>query len=142
QRALRMMSSEQLKAFHVDEEPAARRAAYGDTLFGRGCLVARRLVEVGVRAIEVNLFGFDSHEGNYEAHKRNAAILDPAFAALIHDLKVRDLLASTVVLCIGEFGRTPNINKLNGRDHWPHGFSAVVGGGGLRSGVVIGETDP
>jgi len=77
-----------------------------------------------------------------EGHKENAAILDPAFASLIQDLKQRDLLASTVVLCIGEFGRTPKINKLNGRDHWPHAFSCVVGGGGLRSGLVLGETDP
>lgn len=141
-RALRMMTSEQLRAFKIDDEPAEIKAAYGDTPFGRGCLVARRLVEVGVRAVEVNLMGFDSHQKNYEAHKSNAAILDPALGSLIHDLQQRDLLASTVLLCIGEFGRTPNINKLDGRDHWPHGFSCLVGGGGLHSGLVIGETDP
>lgn len=142
QNALKMMTSEQLKAFQVAEEPAERRAAYGETPFGIGCLVARRLVEVGVRAIEVNLEGFDTHAKNYEGHKTNAAILDPAFAALIQDLKERDLLQSTVVLCIGEFGRTPDINPLGGRDHWPSGFSCVVGGGAFRKGLVIGETDP
>ncbi|MFQ5732443.1 MAG: DUF1501 domain-containing protein [Planctomycetaceae bacterium] len=139
-RALTMMNSNQLKAFLVDDEPQAVRDGYGDTQFGRGCLVARRLVEGGVRAIEVTLRGFDTHANNYTGHETQAAILDPAFAALIHDLKTRDLLKSTVVLCIGEFGRTPQINPLEGRDHWPHFFSCVVGGGGLRSGVLIGET--
>jgi hypothetical protein len=141
-RALTMMTSEQLKAFQVEEEPAEVRAAYGDTPFGAGCLIARRLVEVGVRAIEVSLEGFDTHAKNFSGHETQTKILDPAFAALIHDLKQRDLLESTVVLWIGEFGRTPKINPLAGRDHWPTGFSAVVGGGGFRSGLVIGETDP
>jgi Protein of unknown function (DUF1501) len=141
-RALTMMQSKQLKAFLIDDEPKAVRDAYGDTKFGRGCLVARRLVETGVRAIEVTLRGFDTHTKNYEGHKTQAAILDPAFAALIADLKKRNLLDSTIVLCIGEFGRTPKINALAGRDHWPHAFSCVVGGGGLKAGVVIGETDP
>jgi uncharacterized protein (DUF1501 family) len=142
ERALTMMESKQLEAFKTDGEPAAVRAAYGETPFGQGCLVARRLVEVGVRAIEVNLNGWDSHAKNHETHVANAAILDPAFAALTHDLHERDLLQSTVVLCIGEFGRTPNINPLGGRDHWPNGFSCVVGGGGLHGGLVLGETDP
>ncbi|HTI51589.1 MAG TPA: DUF1501 domain-containing protein [Planctomycetaceae bacterium] len=141
-RAIAMMTSEQLRAFQVKEEPAEIRAAYGDSSFGVGCLVARRLVEVGVRAIEVNLNGFDTHAQNYEGQRTNAALLDPAFAALTHDLAQRDLLASTVVLCIGEFGRTPTINRLGGRDHWPTGFSCVVGGGGLAHGLVLGETDP
>lgn len=141
-RALTMMTSEQLKAFQVEEEPAAVRAAYGDTPFGAGCLIARRLVEVGVRAVEVSLEGFDTHTKNYPGHVTNCGILDPAFAALIHDLKQRDLFDSTVLLWIGEFGRTPKINPLGGRDHWPTGFSAVVGGGGFQSGLVIGETDP
>jgi hypothetical protein len=142
ERALTMMNSEQLKAFELTDEPATTVEAYGDSSFGRGCLVARRLVEQGVRSIEVNLNGFDSHANNYEAHKTNAAMLDPAFAALLKDLKSRDLWESTVVLCIGEFGRTPNINPLAGRDHWPKGFSCLVGGGGMKQGVVIGETDP
>jgi hypothetical protein len=140
--ALEMMSSEQLKAFEIEDEPQPVRTAYGDTRFGRGCLVARRLVEQGVRAVEVTLHGFDSHAGNFGAHTNNAAILDPAFATLVQELNQRDLLESTLLLCIGEFGRTPKVNSLDGRDHWPTGFSAVLGGGGLRSGVVIGETDP
>jgi hypothetical protein len=141
-RALTMMSSEQLRAFRLEEEPKEIRDAYGDSTFGIGCLVARRLVETGVRAVDVNLNGFDSHANNFEAHKDRAAELDPAFAALIHDLKTRDLLDSTVLLCIGEFGRTPTINPLGGRDHWPTGFSCVIGGGGFQKGLVIGETDP
>jgi hypothetical protein len=142
QRALTMMTSEQLRAFRVEEEPAVVREAYGNTQFGAGCLVARRLVEVGVRTVEVNLEGFDSHSKNQEKQQKNAAILDPAFSALIQDLKQRDLFDSTVVLCVGEFGRTPKINAEAGRDHWSTGFSCVVGGGGFRSGLVIGETDP
>ena len=141
-RALQMMSSEQLRAFKIQDESESTRKAYGDSQFGRGCLVARRLVEEGVRSIEVTLNGWDSHARNMESHRSNAAILDPAFAALMNDLRQRDLLQSTVVLCIGEFGRTPQINPLDGRDHWPTGFSCVIGGGGLRSGMVIGQTDP
>ncbi|MFV0442429.1 MAG: DUF1501 domain-containing protein [Planctomycetaceae bacterium] len=137
-----MMNSSQLSAFKLDEEPAETVARYGDSRFGRGCLVARRLVERGVRAIQVTLSGFDTHANNYEGHVTQTMQLDPAFAALIDDLNDRDLLESTVVLCIGEFGRTPQINSLDGRDHWPNGFSCVVGGGGLRSGVLIGGTDP
>lgn len=142
ERALVMMSSEQLKAFEIDDEPQKVRDSYGDSPFGRGCLVARRLVETGVRAVEVTLTGFDSHAGNFDAHQSNGAILDPAFASLVSDLRERSLLESTVVLCIGEFGRTPNINPLDGRDHWPSGFSCVIGGGGLAGGLVIGATDP
>lgn len=140
--ALRMMTSEQLKAFQVTDEPAAVRDAYGREAFGTGCLVARRLLEVGVRSIEVSLNGFDSHAKNMEAHVNRAKELDPALASLFKDLADRDLLQSTVVLVIGEFGRTPAINPLGGRDHWPTGFSCLLGGGGLRSGTVIGATDP
>jgi Protein of unknown function (DUF1501) len=140
--ALTMMTSEQLKAFKIEDEPQPLKLAYGESQFGRGCLVARRLIETGVRAVEVSLNGFDTHANNFTGHQTQAEILDPAFATLIEDLKRRDLLESTVVLCIGEFGRTPKINGFDGRDHWPTGFSCVVGGGGLRSGVVLGKTDP
>jgi uncharacterized protein (DUF1501 family) len=142
ERALTMMTSQQLSAFLFDNEPQETIDRYGDSRFGRGCLVARRLVERGVRSIQVTLSGFDTHANNFEGHQTQTAMLDPAFAALIDDLAERDLLESTVVLCIGEFGRTPQINGLDGRDHWPNGFSCVVGGGGLRSGLVIGGTDP
>lgn len=140
--ALTMMSSEQLEAFKIDDEPQALKEAYGDTRLGRGCLVARRLVESGVRAIEVSMTGFDTHANNYEGMQTQAEILDPGLSTLIRDLKERDLLDSTIVMCLGEFGRTPNINPLDGRDHWPSGFSCLLGGGGLKSGLVIGETDP
>jgi hypothetical protein len=142
ERALAMMSSEQLKAFETDDEPKEVVDRYGDSRFGRGCLVARRLVQQGVRSIQVVLQGFDTHASNYEGHVTQCAQLDPAFAALMQDLVEHDLLDSTIVLCIGEFGRTPWINALGGRDHWPQGFSCVIGGGGLRSGIVIGATDP
>lgn len=142
QKALHMMSSEQVKAFDVMQATAAERAAYGDTPFGRGCLAARRLVEVGVRCVEVNLGGWDTHANNHKGQAERVKILDPAFAALIKDLKARDLLDETIVLCGGEFGRTPKLNAVEGRDHWPHGFTIAVAGGGLRAGHVVGETDP
>lgn len=142
ERARVMMNSDQLKAFKIDTETAETKSRYGDSRFGRGCLVARRLVETGVRSVEVTLNGFDSHANNFESQSARAKDLDPAFAALIQDLRTRDLLESTIVLCIGEFGRTPRINGLDGRDHWPTGFSCVIGGGGLNNGLVIGKTDP
>jgi len=140
--ALAMMTSSQLRAFDIVEEPAAISAMYGDTPFGRGCLAARRLIEQGVRCVEVTLSGWDSHANNHETHQQLVQVLDPAFAALLRDLRERELLDRTVVLCGGEFGRTPRINPLEGRDHWPHGFSMALAGGGLRGGQVIGATDP
>jgi len=142
ERALEMMSSDQLRAFQIEGEPRKLRDAYGDTTFGRGCLVARRLVEAGIRAVEITLSGFDTHANNFNGHRENARILDPALATLLRDLRERDLSQSTVVLVIGEFGRSPAINPLDGRDHWPSGFSCLVGGGGLKSGLAIGSTDP
>jgi uncharacterized protein (DUF1501 family) len=142
ERARRMMSSDQLKAFDVSRESAALRKEYGDTAFGRGCLAARRLLEVGVRCVEVTLGGWDSHANNHEITARLKGELDPAFAALVRDLKARDALKDTVVLCLGEFGRTPQMNALGGRDHWPHNFCAAIAGGGVRGGVVVGESDP
>jgi hypothetical protein len=140
--ALKMMTTEQLKAFSIADEPKELRDAYGDNNFGKGCLVARRLIEVGVRSIEVALDGFDSHTKNHETQSARAKTLDPALATLLKDLADRDLLQSTVVLVTGEFGRSPAINPLGGRDHWPNGFSCLLGGGGLVSGQIIGETDP
>lgn len=137
-----MMSSEQLKAFDVSQEPLAVRRQFGDTPFGRGCLAARRLIEVGVRCVEVTLSGWDTHVNNHELVSKQLAILDPAFAALLADLKERKLLGKTVVMCGGEFGRTPVVNPAGGRDHWPTGFSVAVAGGGIRGGQVVGATDP
>ncbi len=141
-RARVMMSSEQLKAFDVSQEPASLRADYGDSSFGRGCLAARRLIEAGVRCVEVTLDGWDSHVANHEVHRARVKVLDPAFAALLRDLMARSLLDRTVILCCGEFGRTPKMNVAGGRDHWPTGFSLALAGGGIRGGVAIGETDP
>ena len=141
-RALRMMGSDQLAAFDVTRAPASQRAAYGDSAFGRGCLAALRLIETGVRCVEVTLSGWDSHVNNHETQRKRVAVLDPAFAALLRDLKERKRLASTLVVCGGEFGRTPKLNALGGRDHWPYGFSIALAGGGIRGGRVLGSTDP
>jgi hypothetical protein len=140
--ARRMMTSQQLQAFDLSHEPAAKRSAFGDTPFGRGCLAARRLVEVGVRCVEVTLSGWDSHANNHEIHTELKRTLDPALAALIADLKEHELWQRTLVLVAGEFGRTPAINRLGGRDHWTQGFSMALAGGRIRGGVAIGQTDP
>jgi uncharacterized protein (DUF1501 family) len=142
QRARTMMTSEQLKAFEISGEPEKLRKAYGDTPFGRGCLAARRLIEVGVRCVEVTLDGWDTHANNHALQRKRVDELDPAFSALLGDLKERKLLDRTVVICMGEFGRTPQINPLGGRDHWPNGFSIALAGGGIRGGQALGETDP
>lgn len=141
-RALKIMSSDQLAAFDVKQATVAQRAAYGDTPFGRGCLAALRLIETGVRCVEVTLDGWDTHVNNHELQGKKVKALDPAFAALIRDLKARGLFDSTIVLCGGEFGRTPKLNPVGGRDHWPYGFSVALAGGGMRAGHVIGSTDP
>ena len=140
--ALKMMSSAQLNAFDVSNVPNAERAQFGDTPFGRGCLAAIRLISAGVRCVEVTLTGWDTHVNNHELQAARINILDPAFAALIRELKKRDMLDSTMVVCGGEFGRTPWVNPVGGRDHWPHGFSIALAGGGIQGGRVIGETSP
>jgi hypothetical protein len=138
--ARKMMSSDQLKAFDVRTAPDSLNKQFGDTPFGRACLAAIQLIEVGVRCVEVTLNGWDTHINNEEQVRGRCQILDPAFAALITELKSRDLFDSTIVLWAGEFGRTPKINPPGGRDHWPHGFTAALAGGGLAGGRVIGET--
>jgi len=141
-RALAMMNSNKLGAFDVSKAPVRTREAFGDTNFGRGCLAAIQLIEAGVGCVEVTLGGWDTHINNHEGHTRLNAILDPAFAALIGELRARDMLDHTVVICAGEFGRTPKINGLDGRDHWPKGFSVALAGGGFKGGYVHGKTDP
>jgi uncharacterized protein (DUF1501 family) len=140
--ARRMMSSEQLKAFDVLRESLSLRRAYGETPFGRACLAARRLIEVGVRCVEVTLTGWDTHANNHAQVRELVKVLDPAFATLLRDLRERGLLERTLVVCMGEFGRTPTINAVGGRDHWPNGFSLALAGGGIRGGQAIGATDP
>lgn len=142
QAALRMMSSEQLSAFDLREEPESIRHSFGDSAFGRGCLAAIRLVDVGVRCVEVTLDGWDSHINNHAIQQRQSTLLDAAFSGLLDQLRERDLLDQTLVFCGGEFGRTPRINAVEGRDHWPHGFSIALAGGGIPGGRVIGATTP
>jgi len=145
--AKRVMASPALRAFDLATESEATRAAYGDTDFGRGCLTARNLVRAGVRLVEVTLDGWDTHEDNFGRVKKLLQALDPAMSALVRDLDaVKDdhgkpLSQSTVVLWMGDFGRTPRINGKDGRDHYPKAFSAVVAGAGIKAGVV-GATDP
>jgi uncharacterized protein (DUF1501 family) len=138
--ATRTMHSAQLDAFAVEQEAASLREAYGDNAFGRGCLAARRLVEVGVRCVEVTLGGWDTHVNNFEQVARLNEQLDPALATLVRDLRERALWDSTLLICTGEFGRTPVINPAEGRDHWPSGFSTVLGGCGIVGGRAMGET--
>jgi hypothetical protein len=140
QRATTMMASQQIEAFEIDRESSATRNAFGDTPFGRGCLAAARLVEQGVTCVEVELSGWDTHAENHALQTGQCNILDSALHGLIHLLIERDLFDSTVVMCGGEFGRTPKINIAGGRDHWPTGFSAVLFGGPFRRGHVHGET--
>ncbi len=138
--ALKMMSSDQLGAFNVSDEPKANRDAFGDTPFGRGCLAASRLIEVGARCVEVTLSGWDSHITNHVLQSAACEKLDPGLSALLRRLQDRDLLDSTLVVCSGEFGRTPTHNPADGRDHWPHGFSTLLSGCGIRRGHVHGGT--
>ena len=138
--ARQMMSSDQLKAFDVRQASDSLKNQFGDTPFGRACLAAIQLIEVGVRCVEVTLDGWDTHVNNEALVKGRCEILDPAYAALIKELKARNLFDSTIVLWTGEFGRTPKVNPPGGRDHWPHGFTAALAGGGIAGGRIIGET--
>ncbi|MXV75325.1 DUF1501 domain-containing protein [Candidatus Poribacteria bacterium] len=136
-----LINSPKIDAFRLDEEPIAIREAYGMNRFGQGCLMARRLVEAGVKFVEVSLDGWDTHQNNFDRTKELLDMVDPAFAMLLKDLSERDLLEETVVLWLGEFGRTPRINENDGRDHHTNGWSAVVAGGGTRGGQIVGGTN-
>jgi uncharacterized protein (DUF1501 family) len=141
-RAVQLMRTEQGKAFDLSLEPADSRAAYGDNYFGRGCLLARRLVEAGVPFVEVYLSNWDGHS-KAEADRAKALLplLDTGMATVISDLKRRGLLDQTLVIWMGEFGRTPRINNAGGRDHYARAWSTVLAGGGIPGGQVIGRTD-
>ncbi|HEY2761182.1 MAG TPA: DUF1501 domain-containing protein [Pirellulales bacterium] len=147
ERAVELMQSKLAAAFKLDEEPAVVRDAYGRTRFGQGCLLARRLVERGVPFVEVTLgafadaaAGWDTHTDNFEQVRKLSGVLDPAWATLMRELAERGLLDSTLIVWMGEFGRTPQINSNGGRDHFPQAFSSVLAGGGIRGGQVIGKT--
>ena len=147
-RAVRMMRSPAARAFDLDEEPAAVRDAYGRNPFGQGCLLARRLVERGVPFVEAtlsgvdgrNLIGWDTHAQNFDAVKGLCEVLDAGWATLMNDLRARGLLDETLIVWMGEFGRTPKINENAGRDHFPNAWSTVLAGGGIRGGQAIGDT--
>ena len=140
--AVRLMKSGDLKAFDVNEEPESVRTAYGEEAFGQGVLLARRLVERHVRFVEVQLGGWDTHQTNFVRAPERAAILDQALSSLLDDLHKRGMLEETLVVVATEFGRTPNINVNDGRDHYPKAFSGMLAGGGIRGGQVWGKTDP
>jgi len=139
--AVNLMRSPALKAFELKGENPKTVARYGDTPFGRGALLARRLVETGVRFVQVNRGGFDTHNNNFPAMQNHGDVMDPALASLISDLAASGKLAKTLVLVLSEFGRTPRINTNAGRDHHARCFSCFMAGGGIQGGQVIGESD-
>jgi uncharacterized protein (DUF1501 family) len=138
--AAQMVLSPRLKAFDLSHENDKTRDRYGRSAFGQGCLLARRLVETGVTFAEVELNGWDTHNDNFDRVKSLTETCDPAFGALVGDLKERGLLEKTLVIWMGEFGRTPRINPRTGRDHYPRAFSVALAGGGVKGGQVIGAT--
>lgn len=143
-RAVKLMKSKEAKAFDLGSEPAKGRERYGSGKFADGVLMARRLVEVGVPFVEVTLGGWDTHQDNFTKVKALSGQVDTALAALVNDLKDRGLLESTLVVWMGEFGRTPNINTRGdkpGRDHYPKAWSLAMFGGGIHGGRVVGKTD-
>lgn len=140
ERTVSLMRSDQMQAFDVGSEPEKARERYGDSGFGRSCLLARRLVEAGVPFVEVDFGGWDLHDNCFDRLDEKLPQLDQGMSALVSDLEERGLLDQTVILWMGEFGRTPRINGDAGRDHYARAWSAVVGGGGLKGGLAIGET--
>ncbi len=139
--AIRLMKSEDLKAFELSRESSDVRDEYGTDSFGQGCLLARRLIENDVRFVEVTLGGWDTHNNNFDSVPQRAARLDQGLSALLRDLERRGLLEETLVVVATEFGRTPRINQNDGRDHFPKAFSGLIAGGGIKGGQAYGVTD-
>jgi len=147
-KAMRMVQTQARQAFQLEDEKTELRDAYGRNRFGQGCLLARRLVERGVAFCEVALssipgspVGWDTHQDNWNQVKALSQVLDPAWATLLKDLRDRGLLESTLVVWMGEFGRTPKISN-GGRDHFPVAWSVALGGAGIHGGQVVGSTSP
>lgn len=138
--AVKMMHSDDVQAFDVARESDTTRQEYGQNPFGLGVLLARRLIESGVRFVEVTYNGWDTHQENFERLDELGSTFDRAYSALLNDLRSRGLLEETLVVVGTEFGRTPRINGNNGRDHYPRAFSTVLAGGGIRGGQVYGRT--
>jgi len=131
-----------MDALKVAGEPDNIKERYGDNNFGKGCLMARRLVEAGVPFIEVNLGGWDNHQNIFPTLRdTKLPMLDQGMSALYEDLEQRGLLQDTAIIWMGEFSRTPRINGNAGRDHWARSWSVVVGGAGMNGGIAIGETN-
>jgi hypothetical protein len=139
--ALRVMKSSDLAAFDLSKEDEKVHVTYGEDSFGQGCLLARRLLEHGVRFVEVSYGGWDTHQDNFVRVPEKCGVLDQAVSALLGDLDRRGLLNETLVVLTSEFGRTPKINERGGRDHYPKAFSSVLWGGGVRGGQTYGKTD-
>jgi hypothetical protein len=147
-RAVKLMRSASVRAFDLEGEPARLRDAYGRNPFGQGCLLARRLVERGVPFVEVTLsgiaanqtLGWDTHAQNFDTVKQLSSVLDAGWSTLMDDLRSRGLLETTLIVWMGEFGRTPKINPRAGRDHFPAAWTTVLAGGGLKGGQAIGRT--
>ena len=140
-KTLSLLGTQQTSAFRVDDEPTEVRERYGEHAFGRSCLMARRLVETGVSFVEVDFGGWDTHQQNFNTlENQRLPVLDQGMSALVEDLVARGLWEDTVLIWMGEFGRTPRINATAGRDHWARSWSTVVGGGPIRGGQAIGAT--
>jgi len=130
------------KAFDIAAEPDRLRERYGRTQFGQSCLVARRLIEAGVQFVTVTDGGWDTHNNNFRNLKeKNLPRLDAGFGSLLDDLNTRGMLDDTLVVWVGDFGRTPKINPAAGRDHWASAGVACMGGGGIKPGQVVGQTN-
>ncbi len=136
-----ILSPDAQAAFDLEKESEATRDIYGRNEFGQSCLLARRLVESGVRFVTVNSGGWDHHAKIFESLDKKLPMFDQGFAAMIHDMDQRGLLKDTLVVCMGEFGRTPKINKDAGRDHWGHAGVLLFAGAGVQPGRIIGATD-
>ena len=139
--AVRLMNSNDINAFDITQEPEHIHELYGTSNFGQGCLLARRLIENRVRYVEVTRGGWDTHDDNFTRVEANCADIDKAIGALLLDLERRGLLSETLVVLTSEFGRTPDINPRDGRDHWPNAFSAMFAGAGIKGGTVYGSSD-
>ncbi len=141
-KASRMVLSSDMMAFDIAQEPSSIREKYGTSSFASGCLMARRLVEAGVPFVEVSAGNWDTHQDNFERTGTLCNQVDQPFAFLLEDLRQRGLLEQTLVVWMGEFGRTPRINARTGRDHYPRAYNIALAGAGVRGGQVIGTTDP
>ena len=141
-KASRMVLSSDMRAFDIAQEPGTMRQQYGTSAFASGCLMARRLIEAGVTFVEVAAGNWDTHQDNFDRTSSLCEQIDKPYAFLLEDLKQRGLLEQTLVVWMGEFGRTPRINARGGRDHYPRAYNVALAGAGVRGGQVIGSTDP